>query len=996
MPKLRFLAVLFSISFFFSMVFAAETGSIEGIVFDDEGNALDNVTIIAQSASLLGQRTVLSGDDGSFRFPILPTGDYALTFSRAGYTTIRVSGIIVTLGKVAKWNAELKKGEIVETISVIATYPLLDTKSTDLSVNMTEVALETIPTQARSFRDLTKYVPSITGVRLDTVDGSGAGYPSIRGEGQYGDNYLIDGLSVRDPAVKTTGTPLNFDAIAEVQIITDAFSPEYGQTRGGIVNVITKSGGNDFSGEVALLYDSQDTSAEFQERIFATPTDFDNSSGYFNVGGPIIKDKLWYFLSYNRFDSTVDYAGSALNVSDALGRYYVGSLSPGTRESEADSWQGKLTYALNPNHTISLSGSFYKPLLTGLGADDSSIEARSNQESDQKRLRFNYKGILTENSVLEFKWGFIDRELELLPSGGDMGAARYFNRDTGTYFNNAWRLSHDERERNDYALIYTHFLDTPGAWGRHEFKVGLEYHDISQKSKDEWTGVNEDMFANEFSNGTDYQWEYATDNGNFLLDGDGNPFLIPAFHNEYMITGLLGNASEEWGIFLQDRWELFDQLTLMLGVRADSQAGFNDIDEKFVDFKLKDHIAPRFSATWNVKGEDKHVFKVGWGRFIDGASTRFGEFANTRSGFAFRNYGWDGADDVAPTPAELHDPSNWSFIHEQSPESNPLDYSYVERMPYVDRTLVEYDRMFGKNYVLKLRVVDGKTRDLIDDVAVTYFDWRVVNFDRKVRDYRSYEVEFNGRPTDYFSFDASWVHSKAKGTNPGQFELAGFLGTSGSGDTIGIFGDRPPDNPDLYDDADAWRDYNGDGTIDRFDINIYAQAIFQALGGPDGNDGWYGPLPYNVDDQVKIHARYQARKLWNIYFDAFLEWNSGYSWSKYYYQPAYGNYYVFDETYDIWEDWPDLSGLEDFQSSLPGYKAKRGTYKTDPFWYLDISAGKKFDLGKDMFLDFRVEFFNLLNHQDTIAIQNQDTATFGETLQRQSPRTVRFMARFGF
>jgi outer membrane receptor for ferrienterochelin and colicin len=996
MSKFKILAVLFALPFLFSMVFAAETGSIEGIVFDEDGVILDDVTVVAQSASLLGQRTVLTGGGGNYRFPILPIGEYALTYSRAGYTTVRITGIFVTLGKIQKQNAILKKGEIVETVSVIASYPLLDTKSTDLSVNMTEVALDTIPTAARSFRDLTKYVPSITAVRMDTVDAAGSGYPSIRGEGQYGDNYLIDGLAVRDPAVKTTGTPLNFDAISEVQIITDAFSPEYGQALGGIVNVITKSGGNDFSGEVAWLYQDQDLAAEYQERIFATPSDFSSNNPYFNVGGPIIKDKLWYFFSYNRFDDETTYAGSSIEIFEGGQPINVGTLAVGERTDEVDSYQAKLTYAFNPNHTVSLSASYYEPEIMGLGSASRTPDARYGQTSEQKRLRFNYKGILTQNSILEFKWGFIDREFDQVPDSGSLSDAQYRNQDTGIWSHNAWRLTHDERERNDYALIYTHFLDTAGDWGRHEFKVGVEYHDLSQAAMDDWTGQGEDLFSNGFSNGTLYEFQYAEDPlnpGTFLRDINGNPFEIPTFHTEYATTGLLTNSSEEWGIFVQDRWELFDQLTLMLGFRADAQEAFNDQNVMFFEAKISDHIAPRFTATWNVKGEDKHVFKVGYGKFHDVTSTRFGEFANTRSSFSFREYGWVGAMDAPFTPATLHDPANWAFIWEQSPDSNPLDYTHVDSLPYVERYLVEYDRMFGKNYVLKLRAVDGKTRDLIDDVAVTIDDWRVINFDRKRRDYRSYEVEFNGRPTDYFQFDASWVHSSAKGTSPGQFELAGFLGTSGSGNNIGVFGDRVPDDPSLYivdDHGFAFADFNGDGTMDHHDANIFVQWLLQGLGGLDGDDGWYGPLQHSIDDQIKLHARYQARKLWNIYFDAFLEWNSGYHWSKYFYQPVYGDFLMFQETVDDVFDWAD------YVASTPPYQQQRGVFKTDAFWFLDLAVGKKFDLAKDTFLEFRVEFFNLLNEQQPTAFMNQDVATFGEILARQNPRTVRLTARFGW
>ena len=171
---------------------------------------------------------------------------------------------------------------------------------------------------------------------------------------------------------------MNFDALEEVQIITDGFSPEYGQALGGTVNTVTKSGSNDFGGEVAWGFRSDATTAEFKPTFIATPDEYERSSPYVNVGGPILKDKLFYFAAYNPVITETDFtltSGGTTNpvTGDAVeydldgdgvaeaefgpGQTISGGRVPKTvtRERSIDNYAGKVSWFATPNHKIELT-----------------------------------------------------------------------------------------------------------------------------------------------------------------------------------------------------------------------------------------------------------------------------------------------------------------------------------------------------------------------------------------------------------------------------------------------------------------------------------------------------------------------------------------------------------------------------------------------------------------------------------------------------------------
>ncbi|UCE40677.1 MAG: TonB-dependent receptor [Candidatus Aminicenantes bacterium] len=233
------------------VLWASETGEIRGRVLDEEGGPLPGVTITAKSSQLQGSRTAITDDKGLFKLPLLPFGIYSLTFELPSFSELTQSGYHVRLDFTISIEVVLQMEAIAEEVSVTAEQPLIDKTKVDTSYRINTDDLNRAPIQARTIQELVAYTPGVTGVRADTIIGSGIGLPSFRGEGVEGNNYLVDDLSIHGSRFNDPGVTLNYDAWEEVQVVSDRFSPDWGQALGGTVNIVTKSGGNEFHGYAA-------------------------------------------------------------------------------------------------------------------------------------------------------------------------------------------------------------------------------------------------------------------------------------------------------------------------------------------------------------------------------------------------------------------------------------------------------------------------------------------------------------------------------------------------------------------------------------------------------------------------------------------------------------------------------------------------------------------------------------------------------------------------
>jgi len=915
---------------------ASETGDIRGRVFYEGGNALPGVDIRAAGPALQGARTVVSGKDGTFHFPLLPVGRYTLTFKLPGFTTVVQEDVVVRLGLTTALAVEMPVTTPDTQIVVTAEAPLIDQTSADTSTRLSATDLAKIPAQNRTIVDIVKFTPGATGVRADTRKGTSTeGQPSFRGAGAEGNNWIIDGLATSGVRMKDPGVKLNFDSLEEIQIISDPFSPEYGSAYGGVVNMVTKSGGNRFHGEASLLLENKALQAgrESQLSVVSEPDAFSNTDAYLNLGGPIIRDKLWFFLSENYQTRTEETKAGTLDYLE---------IPAGTKTIGRNNIFGKLSFSPHPDHNISLTvmRDASIPQKGGTGLPE------MNEEKSGKDLlvRANYKGILSPRTFVEAGFGLVRRDLYTTPVDGDLGPAMYYVKDLARNIHNSYGDVVDNERRFDALAKITTQLETE-RFGRHEMTAGIEYYSVSSDFEVDFSGKSEDLFpGNGFDVGTKYVFET-------WKGGVG----VPAGFYEYGPFNLI-TSSRGIGLFAKDK-VTFGRFTLMAGLRTQTQACLSDTGETLWSWGLGDFLSPRVSLTADLTKDGRNILKLAWGRFSDMITTMALGFFNSGMVPTYRLYSWTGP--AAPTEADIHNPDFWAFEIQQSQKFEINEHLTPD---FQTRWLIEYDRRLGKNWAAKARVVRTRAKNLLELLMIldlqTIYKFVYDNFEYKRRDYTGVELELAGSIGRNLFLNASYAHARAMGTNPGQSETGAWSQEEGSTYYLGMFGNHlyVPDLPELA-VLKAWADYNLGG-----------------LGGRGiGDEGWYGRLPYSVDHDVKINALYNAPA--GILVSAAFEYLSGYPWEKMGYVPFFGGYYAFPEGRGIRTTpahaYLDLAIEKSFP--LPG----RG--------FLADAA-----------VALRLDVFNILNSQQPISYVKEDIGLFGQVWGRQQPRQARLSAKIVF
>ncbi|REG24548.1 carboxypeptidase family protein [Archangium gephyra] len=369
-----------------SSAWAQGTAVITGkIINSADKKPLQDAVVTATSPSLQGEQTVVSDASGQYRIPQLPPGTYTIRVDMEGFRPFSRGDIQLRLDRTIRFNVEmLPEGGLSEEITVTAAPPTVDVGSSASGLNIDAAILRNLAVSrpgskgsaSRSFESLAEMAP---GAQEDTYG------VSINGGTSPENQFVVDGLSVNDPAVGTIGTPLSVEFVKEVNVITGGYMPEYGRSTGGVMNVVTKSGSNEFHGSVfgnvapGVLQTAGPVIQQAGSVISAQGKPWNQGDFGFELGGPILKDKLWFYAgvapSFNRIQ--VSRQLSVLDIctakDDANGCSAVGAarIDPKTRfqiatpiegartdrfaDERTVQYIGKLTYHFNQDHNLSLS-----------------------------------------------------------------------------------------------------------------------------------------------------------------------------------------------------------------------------------------------------------------------------------------------------------------------------------------------------------------------------------------------------------------------------------------------------------------------------------------------------------------------------------------------------------------------------------------------------------------------------------------------------------------
>jgi hypothetical protein len=357
--------------------------TLSGKVVDTQSKApLADAVVTVTSPSLQGEQTVVTDSSGFYRVPNLPPGDYTVRVEADRYRVYARGGIALRANVTVRFDVEvLPESMTADEVVVVGRPPTVDVGSTTSGLNVNADTIERLPLASPSarggaslsFESLSELVP--TG-RTDTYGASFAGTTSPE------NGYLVDGLSVSDPSVGVLGAPFSLEFVKEANVVTAGYLPEYGRTQGGVFDVVTKSGSNEFHGTIfgqwtpgtaAPKQVLSQVSVSGQTRLLSTQT------AGFTLGGPIIKDKLWFFTGAqmsramsqserNLYAFATDSQGAYVRDADRL---LIPTEIPDTRRqfrSRAEQYQlfGKLDYRVDANNQVSFA---VKTIFNSTGGD---------------------------------------------------------------------------------------------------------------------------------------------------------------------------------------------------------------------------------------------------------------------------------------------------------------------------------------------------------------------------------------------------------------------------------------------------------------------------------------------------------------------------------------------------------------------------------------------------------------------------------------------------
>ncbi|HEX2254323.1 MAG TPA: TonB-dependent receptor [Thermoanaerobaculia bacterium] len=686
--RFRFTSLLLVAALLLTLPAAAQptTGSLTGSVSDADGGALPGVTITLTSPQLIGgPKVAVSDQNGRFRFDLLPPGQYSLLASLEGFDAVEASQR-VPLGGEAQVRLQLGLAAFEgDTVQVVAETPLLDQTDAGTGETFTQDYLQNAAV-------------GIGGRDYLTVIGDAAGSVgtgNVRVFGSVGsDNvYLIDGLNTTDPLTATFGTNFNFDAIQEVTIQTGGFEAEYGQALGGIVNLVTKSGGNELSGSLDARYrDSGFTQdGEFFDAD-ANDSEFRQLSA--TLGGPIQRDRAWFFLSGEKIDTEVTPEGA-----------------PSTFAFDGLNYIAKGTVQVTEGNRLVVKVSGDPTDIDNADADPFiSSEANSFQEQGGEIYQAEWDSVLSDSVLLVAQAGITRQELNSYPVSGDLDRPGFTNVDTGITFGNATNAQFSERDRDEARADVTYFLD--GLGGSHELKAGLGWQNLASH-------------ANNFTTGG-FNVTYFEP----LVDQNGDGLDAFILFRDFPLATAREFVDAEGDVisaFVQDTWRVGDRLTVNPGLRYDEASFDNEVGQTVAEF---DKLQPRLGLTYDLTGDGRTLARAYWGRFMHPASANLADTISGRvSGFerfVSLDY-WCGLGvscDAGELAAIFGDPIAFNgdqffpFDAITSPFESTKTLGIGELdAQYADQWSLGLERQIGRSSSVTLEYVDKRTEDLFEDVC---------------------------------------------------------------------------------------------------------------------------------------------------------------------------------------------------------------------------------------------------------------------------------------
>jgi hypothetical protein len=619
------LALVFGPGSAFSALAALQenTGSIQGTIKDQSGAVIPDAKVTVNGTNLIRSIDVKADSKGFYIFPKLPVGTYIITATQTSFKTVKQEGIMLELGKQLTVDIELPAGNVSESVTVTASSETIDVTSSKTATNIGEAFIDKTP-KGRNFHSILNVAP---GVRPEPKAGT-AGVGGFQVDGASGSEnvFILDGVDVSDIRRSSLSrqSSIPFEFVREVQVKTGGFDAEYGGALGGVINVVTKSGSNDYHGEVAAFYSGaalnsrgrgvwqrsplDATKAEF---FRAKEDDYRTITTGYSLGGRLIKDRLWFFSGYY----------PELTRTERSNAYVSGPRTSFNRTLQHYALE-RVDYAPTQNIQINSSFIWSPQRRTGslLGTDPRISQAATDVSAlGGWTPNTSYSGAITytptQKLVLSARYGYKylnDKgNTYALPSGvlllyatatsgssyvGPAVPAQFAGAAGKQNISNPFTVLRDITTRHNVYLDASYVARAFGQ--QHTLKGGYALNRIANDVEDDYPQGRFDFnWGQGFTRGTlnNVRGTYG-----YYVWEDG------VRHNAKV-------SSRNQGYFIQDSWQARHNVTINGGVRIENEflppytktAANGAAIPNPIRFGWGDKVSPRIGGAWDVRGDGK-------------------------------------------------------------------------------------------------------------------------------------------------------------------------------------------------------------------------------------------------------------------------------------------------------------------------------------------------------------------------------------------------------
>jgi len=688
------------------------TGSdLQGSVRDESGGLLPGVTVTATNAATNQSRSGVTESDGTYYIPALPAGLYNVTADLSGFAPQSRNDIRLLLGQRVDLDFTMRVGA-TESIVVSAVAPVVDTTQADVSTVVSQEQIDSLPTNGRNFLSFSVLTPGVTNDRTPQQGASATSGLSFGGQRARSNNIMVDGVDNNDPIVGAVRATFSQEAIQEFQVLTNSYSAEFGKASGGVVNIITRSGTNDPSGNLFYFFrdDSMNTKSIFEkEDVFGNSIDrdkapFDQSQYGATFGGPIVRDRTFFFLSAEKLNieasNFVTINATAAALLNAAG--FPVELGNVPYEVESQDYLAKIDHQWTQANNLTARLSYSKLLNENI-EPFGGITSRSRGASQDRK---DWALALSETDVLSNHWvnelrgqyaaedqlissldpncnGICDDQFEGGPTVEIVGVASVGRQ----------RFTPQPRDNERFQLKDT--INFAGS--KHFAKMGFDWNYIR---------TNETALPLHFG-------------GRFIFQGLP---AIPALGLPTPLTalqafaaglpaayvqgyGTSGDSYDDYdlALFAQDDWTVSDRLTVKAGLRYQKQFGYD------TDFTVSapgggtftyqipednNNIAPRVALVFDPRGDGRSSIHGSYGIFYDNHILANAQIAEGIDGVELRTL-------VRTITTGARDA--WNAPGRRLPEPTAPYASLVIspdpglETPYAHQASFGYDRVIGTN-----------------------------------------------------------------------------------------------------------------------------------------------------------------------------------------------------------------------------------------------------------------------------------------------------------